>query len=95
MSLPYESLEEKIGRLEQSRKFWKSLALGQLLLLALVIAAGMTTSSLMAARARQAAMIALEEARRAQEAAHDALQQASEADQAAEAERKAREHDRK
>jgi hypothetical protein len=87
MSLSDKSLEERISQLEQSRRIWKWLALGQLLLLALVIVAGVTTSSVMAARARQAEMIAREEARRAQEAAAEARQQAEEAAQAAEAEK--------
>jgi hypothetical protein len=95
MSLPYESLEERIDQLEQSRNFWKRLALGQLLLLALVIVAGITTSSMMAVRAQQATMTALEEARRAQEAEAEARQQAEKAARAAEAEHKAHEKDRK
>jgi flagellar biosynthesis/type III secretory pathway M-ring protein FliF/YscJ len=95
MSLSDESLEERISRLEQSRNFWKWLALGQLLLLALVIVAGLTTSSVMALRARRAEMIAREEAHRAQEAAAKARQQAEEAARASEAERRAREKDRK
>ena len=95
MSLSNESLAEQIGELEQSRKFWKRLALGQLLLLTLVIVVGVTTSSLMAVRARQAEMIAREEARRAQEAAVEALRQAEEAARAAEAEHRAREQDKK
>lgn len=95
MSLSNQSLQERIGHLEKSRNFWKWLALGQLLLLALVIVAGVATSGLMATRAQRAEMIAREEAHRAQEAAEQALRQAEEAARAAEAERRAREKDRK
>jgi hypothetical protein len=95
MSQSHESLEERIGQLELSKNFWKWLALGQLLLLGLVIVAGVTTSSLMAVRARQAEMMARDEARRAQEAADEALQQVEKAARAAESEHKAREKDRK
>jgi hypothetical protein len=95
MSLSDESLEERINRLERSRNLWKWLALGQLLLLALVIVTGVTTSSVMALRAQRAEMIAREESHRAQEAAAEARQQAEEAARAAEAERRAREKDRK
>jgi hypothetical protein len=95
MSQSNRSLEERIGQLERSRHFWKRLALGQQLLVAVVIVAGITISSLMAVRARQAEMIAREEARRAQEAADEARKQAEEAAQAAEAERRAREKDKK
>jgi hypothetical protein len=95
MSLSDESLEERFGQLEQSRNFWKRLALVQLLLLALVIVAGVTTSGLMAVRARQAEMMALEEANRARESADEARHQAEEAALAAETERRAREKGRK
>lgn len=79
MSLSNESLEEQIGQLKRSRNFRKRLALGQLLLLAIVIVGGVTTSGLRAARARQADMIAREEAHRAQEAAVQAIRRAEEA----------------
>lgn len=79
MNISDESLEQ----LEQSRNFWKRLALGQLLLLALAIAAGVAVSGLMAVRARQAELAAREQALRALEAAHQA-------EEAAEAERRAR-----
>lgn len=95
MSLSDESLEERISRLKQSRNFWKWLALGQLLVLALVILAGGTTLSVKAVRARQAEMMAREEAHRAREAEEQARKQAEKAAQAAEAELKAREQDRK
>jgi hypothetical protein len=61
----------------------------------LVIVGGVAISGLMAVRARQAEMIAVEEARRARDAAEHARQQAEEAARAAEAERRAREKDRK
>jgi hypothetical protein len=93
MSLSNESLEERVGHLEQSRNFWRRLALGQLLLLAVVIVAGVAISGLLAVRAHQAQMIAQEEAHRAREA--QARQQAEEAARAAEAEQRAREKDRK
>jgi len=48
-----ESLENRISQLEQARSFWKWLALG-LLLPAVVIVAGATTSGLLVVRARQA-----------------------------------------
>jgi hypothetical protein len=96
MSLSENSLEERIGQLKQSRNFWKRLALGQLLLLAIVILAGVTTLSLKADRARRAEMIAREEAQRAREAAQDALQQFEKAArEEAEAEHTAREKDKK
>jgi hypothetical protein len=88
-------MEERVNQLRQSRNFWKWLALGQLLLLAMVIVAGAATWGLMAVRARQAEMIAREEALRARDAADQALQQAEEAVREAEAERKAREEDKK
>ena len=96
MSLSENSQEERISQLKRSRNFWKRLALGQLLLLALVIVAGVTTLSLKADRARRAEMIALEEARRIQEAEAAARHQAEEAVRAAEeAEHRARQKDRK
>jgi hypothetical protein len=66
MSRSDESLENRIFQLEEARSFWKWLALGQLLLLVVVIVAGVTTSGMIVVRARQAEMIAREEARRAQ-----------------------------
>jgi uncharacterized protein HemX len=90
-----ESPENRISRLEQSRSFWKRLALGQLLVLAVVIVAGAATSGVMAVRARQAEMIAREDARRAQEAEVQARQKAEEAAQALKAEHRARHKDRK
>jgi hypothetical protein len=94
MSLSENSQEERISQLKRSRNFWKRLALGQLLLLALVIVAGVTTLSLKADRARRAEMIALEDVRRAKEAAQEALDKV-EAARAAEAKHRAGEKDRK
>ena len=54
MSQSDESLENRISQLEQARSFWKWLALGLLLLLAVVIVAGVTSSGMMVVRARQA-----------------------------------------
>jgi flagellar biosynthesis/type III secretory pathway M-ring protein FliF/YscJ len=95
MSPSDESPENRISQLEQSRSFWKWLALGQLLLLVVVIVAGLATSTMMAVRARQAEMIAREEARRAQEAEVQARHQAEDAAQALKAENRARHKDRK
>jgi hypothetical protein len=95
MRLSDESLEKRISQSEQARSSWKWLALGQLLLLAVVIVAGVATSTMMVVRARQAEMIAREEARRAQEAEVQDRQQAEEAARAAEAEHRARQKDRK
>jgi hypothetical protein len=95
MSQQNESLDERLNKLQRSRNFWKKLALGQLLILAMVIVAGVGTLSLMAIRARQAEMVAREEALRAREAADQVLRQGEEATRQAEAERRAREKDKK
>jgi uncharacterized protein YpmS len=87
--------EERIDQLKKSRKFWKWLALFQMLLLAMLIAAGVTILGLMAVRARQAETAAREEAFRAREAADQVLRQAEEAARQVETERRAREKDRK
>jgi hypothetical protein len=53
MSRSDASLENRISQVEQASSFWKRLAQGLLLLLAVVIVAGVTTSGVLVVRARR------------------------------------------
>jgi len=90
MSMSEQYRDERIWRLERSRRFWKWLALGQLALLALAITSGIVLSTLFAVRAAQESQRARMEMMRAEDAMMQAREAAEQAEKARRQEAEAR-----
>jgi len=71
-----DDIQQRIDRLERDKRWWKRLAIGLLLTLALSITSGLVISVTFATKARRAAEVAYREAERAQQDARQQRQRA-------------------